>query len=82
VKSDQYKESELQRVLAEDERVTEQGIRVSHLDENVFALSGEVESPRRRERIEQVVAEKFPELTVQSDIGITRVQAPEEVEEV
>jgi hypothetical protein len=82
MKPDQYKESELQRVLTEDERVSEQGIRVSHLEENTFGLSGEVESPKRKERIEQVVAEKFPDLTVRSDIGVTRVTEPEEVEEV
>jgi hypothetical protein len=82
VKGDQYKESQLQRVLTEDERVSEQGIRVSHLEENTFALSGEVEGPKRKERIEQVVAEKFPDLTVRSDIGVTRVHEPEEVEEV
>jgi hypothetical protein len=41
-----------------------------------------VESPKRKERIEQVVAEKFPDLTVQCDIGVTRVHEPEEVEEV
>jgi hypothetical protein len=82
MKPDQYKESELQRVLTEDERVSEQGIRVSHLEERTFALSGEVESQKRKERIEQVVAERFPDLTVKSDIGVTRVHEPEEVEEV
>jgi hypothetical protein len=80
--ADQYRESELQRVLTEDERVTEQGMRVSRLEENTFALSGEVESPKRREVIEQVVAERFPDLTVEVDIGVTRVNEPEEVEEV
>jgi hypothetical protein len=82
MKADQYRESQLQRVLTEDERVSEQGIRVSHLEESTFALSGEVESPKRKEIIEQVVAEKFPDLTVQCDIGVTRVHEPEEVEEV
>jgi hypothetical protein len=82
MKPDQYKESELQRVLTEDERVSEQGIRVSHLEESTFALTGEVESQKRKERIEQVVAEKFPDLTVEYDLGITRVNEPEEVEEV
>lgn len=81
-RTDAYKESQVQRVLTEDERVSEQGIRVSRLEENTFALSGEVESPKRREVIEQVVHEKFPDLTVQCDIGVTRVHEPEEVEEV
>jgi hypothetical protein len=82
MKPDQYKESELQRVLAEDERVSELGLRVSRLEDNEFALSGEVESAKRKEVIEQVVQEKFPDLRVQSDIGVTRVHEPEEAEEV
>jgi hypothetical protein len=82
MKPDQYQESELQRVLTEDERVSEQGLRVSRLEESTFGLSGEVESQKRKEIIEQVVAEKFPDLTVRSDIGVTRVHEPEEVEEV
>jgi hypothetical protein len=80
--ADQYKESQLQRVLAEDERISELGLRVSHLEDNEFALSGEVESPKRKEIIEQVVHEKFPDLRVQTDIGVTRVNEPAEVEEV
>jgi hypothetical protein len=82
VKVDQYTESRLQRVLAEDERLTELGIRVSRLEEGGLALTGEVESPRRRELIEQVLAEKFPGLVVHCDIGITRVHEPDEVEEL
>jgi hypothetical protein len=82
IKPDVYQESELQRVLTEDERVSEQGLRVSHLEESTFALTGEVESPKRKEVIEQVVAERFPDLTVRSDIGVTRVTEPEEVDEV
>ena len=82
MKVDEYTETELQRLLAEDERVTELGIRVVRLKEGGLALSGEVESQKRKEIIEQVVAEKFPDLTVRSDIGVTRVHEPEEVEEV
>lgn len=82
MKTTVYKESQVQRVLTEDERVSEQGLRVSRLEENTFALSGEVESPKRREVIEQVVRERFPDLTVQYDIAVTRVHEPEEVEEV
>jgi hypothetical protein len=82
MKVDQYTESQLQRLLAEDERVAELGIRVIRLEEGGLALSGEVESPRRRSLIERVVAEKFPGLTVHCDIGVTRVHEPEEVEEL
>jgi hypothetical protein len=82
MKVDQYTESQLQRLLAEDERVAELGIRVIRLEEGDFALSGEVESPQRKALIERVVAEKFPDLTVHCDIGVTRVHEPEEVEEI
>ena len=80
--TEHYTESQLQRLLAEDERVAELGIRVIHLDEGRFALSGEVESHERRAMIERVVAEAFPGLEVNSDIGVTRVHEPDEVEEL
>lgn len=82
MKVDQYTECELQRLLAEDERVTELGIRVIRLEEGGFALSGEVESPQRRELISRVVSERFPDLTIHYDIGVTRVHEPDEVEEL
>lgn len=82
MKVDQYTECELQRLLAEDERVTELGIRVIRLEEGGFALSGEVESPQRRELIGRVVSERFPDLTIHYDIGVTRVHEPDEVEEL
>jgi hypothetical protein len=80
VKVDQYTESQLQRLLAEDERIAEQGIRVIRLEEDCLALVGEVESHQRRILIERVVAERFPDLTVRCDIGVTRVHEPDEVE--
>lgn len=83
MKVDTYTESQLQRLLAEDERVAELGIRVIRLEEGGgFALSGEVESPQRKELILRVVTEKFPDLTVHYDIGVTRVHEPDEVEEI
>lgn len=82
MKVDTYTESHVQRVLAEDERVAELGIRVNRLEEGGLALSGEVESQERRAVIERVVAEQFPGLTVHCDIGVTRVHEPDEVEEL
>ena len=75
-------ESRLQRVLAEDERVAELGIRIVRLDESRLALVGEVESAERRAMIERVVAEAFPDVRIHCDIGVTRVHEPDEVEEV
>jgi hypothetical protein len=82
VKLDTHTESQLQRLLAEDDRVAEQGIRVTRLDEDRLALSGEVESAQRRDMICKVIAEEFPELHIQCDIGVTRVHEPDDVEEV
>jgi BON domain len=82
MKVDTNTESQLQRLLAEDDRVAELGIRVIRLEEGGLSLSGEVESPRRRELIERIVAEEFPDVRVQCDIGVTRVHEPDEVEEL
>jgi len=82
VKLDTHTESLLQRLLTEDDRLAEQGIRVTRLDEDRLALSGEVESSQRRDMICKVIAEQFPELHIQCDIGVTRVHEPDDVEEV
>lgn len=79
---DPYTEGQLQHLLAEDERIAELGIRVIRLHEGGLALSGDVESAERKAMIEQVVAERFPDLTVHCDIGVVRVHEPEEVEEL
>ncbi|MEV8515846.1 hypothetical protein [Dactylosporangium sp. NPDC051484] len=78
---DRYIEGELQHLLAEDERITEQGIRFVRTGTGI-ALVGEVESAERRALICQAVAEAFPNLPVQCNIGLTRVHEPEEVEEL
>jgi hypothetical protein len=77
-----YTESHLQQVLAEDYRTAELGIRAIRLEAGGYALCGEVESHQRRALIEQVVAESFPDLDVRSDIAVTRVHEPDEVEEL
>jgi hypothetical protein len=82
MKLDTHTESQLQRLLAEDDRVAELGIRVIRLDDGGLALSGEVESTRRRDLIREVVAAEFPDVTVHCDIGVTRVHEPDDVEEL
>ena len=81
MKVEQYTESELHNVLAEDPRTAEQGIRMVRLEDG-FALVGEVESTQRRDAICELVAERFPGLKVACDIGVTRVHEPDEVEEL
>jgi hypothetical protein len=78
---DQYTESELQTFLTEDVRLAEQGIRAVRLEEGL-ALVGEVESAQRRDLILALVTEKFPDLPVHCDIGVTRMHEPDEAEDL
>ena len=74
-------EAEIQRLLTEHDRIAEQGITVHHRD-NVVVLGGEVESPERRDEICRQINARFPDIEITCDIGITRAQAPSEVEEI
>ncbi len=78
---DQYLESELHNLLAEDARIADQGIRVVRL-ESGLALVGEVESVQRRDLIMKLVTERLPDVRLHCDIGVTRVHEPDEVEEL
>lgn len=74
-------EAEIQRLLTEHEQIAEQGITV-HRRDHLVVLGGEVESVQRREEICRQIAEHFPGVEITCDIGITRAQAPTEVEEI
>ncbi|MFF5055787.1 hypothetical protein ACFY1S_21655 [Micromonospora sp. NPDC000663] len=78
---DEYVEAEIQRLLAEDPSVAEQGITVVRR-ERVLVLSGEVESPHRRDEILRRVSERFPDVPITTDIGVIRAQAPTEIEQL
>jgi hypothetical protein len=78
---DDYLEAEIQRLLAEDGAVAEQGITVQRR-EHTLILSGEVESPQRRDEICRRITSRFPDVAIACDIGIVRAQAPTEVEEI
>jgi uncharacterized protein YjiS (DUF1127 family) len=78
---EEYLEAEIQRLLTEDGRVAEQGITVQRR-EHAVVLLGDVESNHRRDEICRQISEHFPELEITCDIGITRAQAPSEVEEI
>jgi hypothetical protein len=77
----EYIQGEVQHLLAEDPRTAEQGIRVLCTDDGVV-LVGEVESPDRCAQLEAVVREAYPHLKVRCDVGVTRVSAPQEVEQI
>ena len=78
---DEYVEAEIQRLLTESVAVAEQGITVLR-HEHCLILCGEVESPQRRDEIVRLVSGRFPDVRLSVDIGITRAQAPSEVEEL
>jgi hypothetical protein len=77
----EYTEGLVQQLLTEDPRVAEQGIRAVRVDDGLV-LVGEVESPDRCAQVEAVVREAFPDLHVRCDLGVTRVGAPQEVEQI
>jgi hypothetical protein len=78
---DEYVEAAVQRLLTEHSGTAEQGITVARR-EQTLVLRGEVASPGRRDEILRLVTEAFPDVRVSSDIGVTRAQAPTEVEEL
>jgi len=76
-----YLEESIQRLLAEDGRIAEQGITVQRR-EQTLVLGGEVESPERRDEICRQITAHFPDVEITCDIGITRTTVPAEVEEI
>ena len=78
---DEYLEADIQRLLTEDGRVAEQGITVQRR-ENRLVLSGEVESPERRDEICRQITAHFPDVEITCDIGLTRTSVPADVEEI
>lgn len=78
---DEYAEAELQRHLAEDDDLAEQGIDVTRRD-GVIVVSGEVESTERRNAILRRVSESFPGREVRSEIALIPVGRPDGAEEV
>ncbi|WP_127504497.1 hypothetical protein [Actinoplanes solisilvae] len=79
--SDTDLEAEIQRLLTEHDRIAEQGITV-HRRDHLVVLGGEVESAHRRDEICRQITAHFPDVEITCDIGITRAQAPNEVEEI
>ena len=76
-----YLEESIQRLLAEDGRIAEQGITVQRHEQSVV-LGGEVESPERRAEICRRITERFPDVEITCDIGITRTSVPVDAEEI
>jgi hypothetical protein len=78
---DEVTEAHIQRLLAEHEDVTEQGITVVRRGE-VTVLCGVVETPSRRDDIVSLVSRHFPDAQVESEIIIVEAGAPVRTEEL
>jgi len=74
-------EAEIQRLLTENTDVAEQGLTVARR-EHTLILNGEVASAQRRDEVVRLIQERFPGVRLSVDIGVTRAQAPTEVEEL
>ncbi|WP_055479544.1 BON domain-containing protein [Sphaerimonospora mesophila] len=74
-----YVAARVQRVLAEDDRTSELGIRVDVRGEHVY-LRGQVPSEERRRTIETVAREATPGLRVHNEITLVEVREPGEEE--
>jgi len=78
---DEYTEAAVQRLLTEHPHLGEQGITLSRR-EHCLTLSGEVESPERRDEIVRLVNQALPDVEVCCDIGIIRAGMPTEPEDL
>jgi hypothetical protein len=79
--SDPYVEAAVQRLLTEHPDLSEQGLILRRGEGNLL-VQGEVESRHRRDQIQRLITENFPEVHIECDIGVTRTQAPVEAEEL
>jgi osmotically-inducible protein OsmY len=80
-RSDDVIEAHIQRLLAENEDIAEQGITVARRDA-VVVLCGVVETPARRDQIVRMVSEYLPDTRVESEITIAETDAPSRMEKL
>ena len=74
-----YDDARLQRNLVEDTDIAEQGIDVSTEDGRVI-LRGYVESPQRRDAIEERAHHDQPGATIVNEIVVVATEPPVEAE--
>lgn len=77
----QYVAARLRRMLAEDPRTAEQGVRVTVRGQQVM-VSGDVASPERRQQLELVLREAVPNMVVHNDVRVVRAGEPTDREEL
>jgi osmotically-inducible protein OsmY len=78
MKDDTYVAGQVERVLAEDPRTHELGVR-AEVDGEAVILYGEVAGEERRRLVGEVAAREVPELTVRNEVTVTGMLSPEEV---
>jgi hypothetical protein len=78
---DEYVEAAAQRLLAEDASVAQQGITMTRR-KDTLVLSGEVESPQRRDEMVRRLRAAFPDVRLLVDIGVTSTEEPTGAEEL
>jgi predicted nucleotidyltransferase len=76
-----YAAAHLREVLAEDLRTNELDIIIEQSDDKIL-LRGVVSVPERREAIEQIAREKFPDFVVENQIQVIRLVEPTGTEEM
>jgi hypothetical protein len=70
--ADAYLAERIRTALAQDPRVNELGLAVVIVGGQAF-VTGSVATPERRDGVSSVVAEQFPELSVQNDVTVQEV---------
>ena len=75
----EYLSGHIHQTLAEDPRVSEQGISVTVTPGNVF-LTGVVSTEERRKAISMVAAELAPDLRIHNQVSVAVFREPTEEE--
>ena len=77
----QYAVAHLRESLAEDPRCNELDIEIDQAGDRIL-LRGEVVQPDRRETVERIAREKFPDCTIDNQIRILNLSKSTETEDV
>ncbi|WP_116042678.1 BON domain-containing protein [Amycolatopsis palatopharyngis] len=77
----QYWVAHVRRVLAEDERTAELGVRVNIRGSHIH-LSGEVATEARKSELDHVLGELAPRMRVHNDVRIVDAREPTRREEL
>ena len=80
-RQDEVTEAHIQRLLAEHEDVTEQGITVDRRG-TITVLCGVVETPARRDETVRLVSRHFPDTRFEVEIEIAEAGVPARTEEL